>query len=101
MSVNKLKVMLSFMREVNDGNVPSAKDYEISSEEFWDIIELCQDEGFIKGAAFQHGGMKNEIIIGILDSVKLTFKGLEYLNEHSVAMKAYKGIKDLREWLPF
>ena len=26
MAINKLKAMLSFMREVNDGNMPSATD---------------------------------------------------------------------------
>ena len=29
MATNKLKVMLSFMREINDGNMPTAADYEI------------------------------------------------------------------------
>ena len=36
MSVNKLNVMLSYMREKNDGNDPSAADYGITSEELWD-----------------------------------------------------------------
>ena len=32
-SKDKLKIMLSFMREVNDGNVPLAKDYDITNGE--------------------------------------------------------------------
>ena len=59
MSVNKLKVMLSYMREKNDGNDPSAADYGITSEELWDIIDACQDEGLIKGARFTRGGPGN------------------------------------------
>ena len=32
-SIDKLKIMLSIMRELNDGNYPKASDYEITSEE--------------------------------------------------------------------
>lgn len=52
MATNKLKVMLSFMREINDGNVPDAADYGLEDWEYWDIIEACQDEGLIKDAVF-------------------------------------------------
>ena len=52
------------------------------------------DEGLIKGAT--HAGP-----VLFLDKTKLTVKGLEYLHDHSAAMKTYKGLKELREWLPF
>ena len=41
MAIDKLKVMLSFMREINDGNIPKSADYSISNEELWDIVEAC------------------------------------------------------------
>ena len=94
MAIDKLKVMLSFMREVNDGNIPKSVDYGISNEALWDIVEVCQDEGLIKDAA--HAGS-----VLFLDKTKLTVKGLEYLHDHSAEMKTYKGLKELREWLPF
>ena len=94
MAINKLKVMLSFMREISDGNIPKAADYGISNEELWDVVDACQDEGLIKGAT--HAGS-----VLFLDATKLTVKGLEYLNENSVAMKTYKGLKELKDWLPF
>ena len=94
MVINKLKVMLSFMSEMNDGNIPHPNDYGISNEELWDIVEACQDDGLIKGAT--HAGS-----ILFLERTKLTVKGMEYLHEHSAEMKAYKGLKELREWLPF
>ena len=101
MAVNKLKIMLSFMREVNDGNMPSASDYGITNIELWDIIDACQDEGLIKGARFSRGGPGNPILLCFTESIKLTVKGLEYLDNHSTAMKTYKGLKELRDWLPF
>lgn len=100
MAINKLKVMLSFMREINDSNIPSYSDYGLEKTEFYDIVEACQDEGLIKGARFSKG-KGNEIVIAFLEHTKLTVKGMEYLDEHSAAMKAYKGLKELREWLPF
>ena len=44
MATNKLKVMLSFMREINDGNMPTAADYEITNRELWEIIDACQEK---------------------------------------------------------
>ena len=101
MANDRLKIMLSFMRELNDGNIPSASDYDISNGEFWDIIDACQDAEYIKGAHFSKGGQKNPILFCFLDNVKLTVKGMEYLHENSSLMKTYKGLKELRDWLPF
>ena len=100
-SKDKLKIMLSFMREINDGNhIPEPKDYELERGEFYDIVDACQDAGYIKGARFSRGGNKG-IIIAFLDDTKLTVKGMEYLHENSAAMKTYKGLKEIREWLPW
>lgn len=99
-SKDKLKIMLSFMRELNDGNIPKAEDYGISDIEFYDIIDACQDEGLIKGASFARGANKR-ILISFLEGTKLTVKGMEYLHENSKAMKTYKGLKQIREWLPW
>ena len=60
-SIDKLKIMLSIMRELNDGNYPKASDYEITSEEFYNIIEACQDEGYIKNVRISYGAQKRII----------------------------------------
>lgn len=99
-SKDKLKIMLSFMRELNDGNIAKPEDYEIDNNEFYDIIDACQDEGLIKGAQFARG-KGNQIIIPYLENTKLTVKGMEYLHDNSAVMKTYKGLKELREWLPW
>ena len=46
------------MRELNDGNIPSASDYDISNGEFWDIIDACQDAEYIK-AWLSHPSVRN------------------------------------------
>ena len=101
MSKNKLKIMLSFMRELNDGNIPTANDYQITRDEFGDIIEMCQDEGYITGAHILRGGQGNKVSGMWLDTVKLTVHGLEYLDKNSAAMKVYKGLKFIQDWIPW
>lgn len=99
-SKDKLKIMLSFLRELNDGNIAKPEDYELEREEFYDIVDACQDAGYIKGASFSRG-KGNRILIAFLENTKLTVKGMEYLHENSAAMKTYKGLKEIREWLPW
>lgn len=101
MATNKLKVMLSFMREVNDGIIPEAQEYGLQNEAYWDIIEACQEEGLIKDAVFVHADNFDHPLKAVLGGTKLTVKGMEYLNDHSKAMRTYKGLKELRSWLPF
>lgn len=96
---NELKIMLSIMREINDGNEPKASDYELETNEFWGIIEKCQDAGYMKGAAAATGGQGNKARIIWLNQAEVTVLGLEYLKEHSPLMKTYKGLKEIKEWL--
>lgn len=100
-SKDGLKIMLSFMRELNDGNIPKASDYDISSEEFWRVIDACQDKGYIKDVRIKRNDDTKEILAVFTEQVKLTVDGMEYLHENSAAMKTYKGLKEIREWLPW
>lgn len=99
-SKDKLKIMLSFMREINDGNIPNAEDYDLERGEYFDIIDACQDAGYIKGARISRG-KGNKILMIFLEDTKLTVKGMEYLHDNSKLMKTYKGLKEIRNWLPW
>ena len=101
MAKDKLKIMLSFMRELNDNNIPCAADYDITADEFGDIIEMCQDAGYIKNAKVIRGGQGNKVCGLWLDTVKLTVSGLEYLHNNSALLKTYKGMKFIQDWLPW
>lgn len=98
MAINQLKVVISVLKEVSEGNMPTAENYGISDKEFWDILDAMQDDDLIKGARFSRG---KEILIAYTDGVKITIKGMEYLNRNSTLVKTYKGLKEIREWLPF
>lgn len=100
-SKDKLKIMLSFMRELNDGNIPSASDYDITQEEFYSIVEACQDKGYIKDVRIKRNDDTRKILMIIAEEAKLTVDGMEYLHQHSAQMKTYRGLKEIREWLPW
>lgn len=98
MAINQLKIVISILREITDGNVPVEADYELSKEQYWDIVDAMQDEGLIKGVRFSRKG--NSIFMAFIEDAKVTIKGMEYLNENSTLVKTYKGLKEIREWLP-
>ncbi len=97
-SNKKLKIMLRFLRELDEGNIAKAEDYNITKEEFNNILEACQDAEYIKGVIF-HRGKQRRIILADLSNAKLTEKGLDYLRENPTFMKAYNGLKEVRDWL--
>lgn len=99
-SHDKLKIMLSIMRELSDGNYPMASDYEIEDEEYYNVLEACQDQEYIKNVRIKYGA-QGHIIWATIEDARLTVKGMEYLHENSTAMKTYKGLKEIREWLPW
>lgn len=101
MAVNQLKIVVSVLKEISDGNVPKASDYELENEAYWKIIDAMKDDGLIKGVSIARGGQGNKIYVAILDNATITIKGMEYLNNNSTLMKTYKGLKEVREWLPF
>ena len=100
MAINQLKIVISLLKEFSEGNLPTSEDYNISQQHFYDIIDAMQDETLIKGARFARDA-DNEVIAAFLENVKVTIRGFEYLNANSLLVKTYKGLKEVREWLPF
>lgn len=98
---NKRKIIYSILKEIEKNeNEPSSKDYGISIAEFGDIIDMIEGEGLVKGSGVSRGGRGNEAQIVFLNGATITIKGLKYLEENSVFAKTYKGLKEVRDWLP-
>ena len=97
--MNKKKIIYSILTEIDKGELElKAKDYELSEEEFVDILVIMQEENLIKGVTFARA--KGKPKIPFLNTAKIAMKGIEYLEENSALGKAYKGLKEIREWLP-
>lgn len=100
MNSNEIKkIMYSILKEILEGDsIPNASDYEISNEQFYEIISLMKNECYLnpkKVDFFIGGGIH---IQKSIDTV--TMKGINFLEENSRWSKFYKGIKEFRDFLP-
>lgn len=100
MNSNKLKkIIYSILKEILEGdNIPTAKDYEITEQQFTEIISLMKNENYLnpkKISFFIDGSIH---IMKSIDTV--TMKGINFLEENSSWSKIYKGIKEFRDFLP-
>lgn len=100
MAVNQLKVVVSILKEISEKTVPKAEDYGITQQCYYDIIEAMSDDGLLKNAKITHDAQKRVLTASIKDAT-ITIRGMEYLHNNSTLMKTYKGLKEVREWLPF
>ncbi len=64
----------------------------IDEEEFYNIIRLADQENYITNIYYADD-------IPHYENVKLTMKGIEFLEENNKWAKAYRGLKELRDWL--
>ena len=101
--INEKKVIISLLAELRDDEEkkPHWDDYGISKEKFASIVEMMVDEGLIKNASISRGGIGNKAQAVFLNNAKVTLKGLDYLQDNSALVKTYKGLKEIRDWLPF
>jgi hypothetical protein len=102
MAIDLLKVAFSILRELSEGNIPRAEDYGVTLNQFGNIItDLQAGKDYIKGASLSRGGQGNEVLLVFLNNARVTLDGLEYLHENSALMKTYKGLKEVKSWIPF
>lgn len=97
---DQFKIVFSIVKEISEGSIPKAEDYGISNEKFVDLLELTQDAGFIKNVTVLRDGRGNLYSLRS-DRAKVTFEGLKYLHDNSALMKTYKGLKEVKNWIPF
>ena len=65
------------------------------SEERWArYIEMMVDVGYIKGVSIKRD------ITGATRDVRITLKGLEYLQENSMMKKVYNAVKGIKDITP-
>lgn len=79
--MNKEKLLYSLLKEISKNNYPTREEYEISLEEFGEIVELALNEGYIKGASVIRAGKGNLVQAVLLKGSRITLKGLTYLSE--------------------
>ncbi len=94
------RILSSLESQMDHKEVDTSKfDYEqlgISKERWLKYIEMMEDVGYIKNCKIYenvYGDTEYEI-----SNIKITLKGLEYLQENTIMQRIYrttKGIKDI------
>lgn len=87
MCKNGYEIMLSILQQLDNGHEPKASDYKLSPDEFWKIVEECQNAGYIAGATASIGGRGDKTLIVFLNHADLTEAGLQYLQENKSSLK--------------
>ena len=76
----------------------SASALGVSEQRWARYIEMMVDVGYIKGVSIQ-SGITNELMIEA-DDMRITLKGLEYLQENSIMQRIYKAAKGIKDVIP-
>ena len=78
-----------------DISIIGADKLGVSEERWARYIEMMSDVGYIKGISISKditGSMNVDA-----DNMRITLKGLEYLQENSIMQKIYKAAKGIKE----
>lgn len=97
--MNRKKLVYSILKELEQGNEPKQKDYELDLEQWGEISELILDEGYARNIKVTRAGIGNKVVMVWYNTAKITMKGIEFLEENSGLAKTYKGLKEVRDWL--
>lgn len=70
----------------------------VSTERWGRYLEMMQDVGYIKGAEIKRDILGETVIC--TKNIRITLKGLEYLQENSIMRKIYNAAKGISEFIP-
>ena len=70
----------------------------VSRERLGRYIEMMADVGYVKGVRVSHN-ILGETVAEVCD-MRITLKGLEYLQENSLMRKAYNAVKGVKDITP-
>ncbi|KRG15623.1 hypothetical protein ACA30_05925 [Virgibacillus soli] len=94
--MNKKKIRLAILKELEKGNKKfTNEDFEISIDDLINILNWLKEEELINDYKFFY----DESFW--FEKTEVTLRGEQYLNENSAALKTYKGLKEIRDWIPF
>lgn len=101
MEINRKKLMYSILRELNNNsNIDyTGTTFEVNDQVFEQTIEILIDEQMVRGfkiMRFIDGGSDIQI-----KDPRITLKGIEFLEENNEWKKLYKGLKEVKSWIPF
>ncbi|WP_394122231.1 YjcQ family protein [Planococcus donghaensis] len=94
--MNRKKLIFSILKEIQEGKGLSRSDYSLDLKTWGELALLIKSEEYATGIAVAYGD--NEVAEVSMSSAKITMNGLNFLEENSVWAKAYKTVKEARDW---
>lgn len=70
----------------------------VSGERWCRYIEMMADVGYIKGVSLSRS-ISGDMMVDA-QNIRITLKGLEYLQENSIMQRIYKAAKGIKEIVP-
>lgn len=70
----------------------------VSTERWCRYLEMMADVGYVKGVSFRRDILGETCVEA--KNIRITLKGLEYLQENSVMRKLYNAAKGITEIIP-
>ena len=91
-----LNLLRALMGKDFDSSLFSPEFFDVNKEKFDAIIEMLSDSGYITGVTIMRVDGETSPMVGI-DRMRITLKGLEYLEENSVMKKLTRTAKGIKE----
>lgn len=85
------------MEEFDSARI-SPEALKISETRWCNLMEMLSDEGYVKGIKITRS--VNGQILSNQSNIRITLKGLEYLNENSFMKKAANLVKGVSDFIP-
>lgn len=80
--MNKKELIKEILKSIEKVNEPTFIDYDLTKEDFGNLVDLMVDENLIKDATVIRGGIGNKVQIVFLNTAKITMKGINYLEQY-------------------
>ena len=75
-----------------------AKAIGVTEQRWARYMEMMVDVGYIKGVHVQES-LTGDLMVDV-DDIRITLKGLEYLQENSIMQRLYKAAKGIKDITP-
>ena len=81
--MNKDELIYNILKGIQSGSEPKQEDYSLDKEQWGDLLEFIQNEGYAENITVSRGGQGNKVLVTWLNKAELTSKGEAYLKTNS------------------
>ena len=84
--MSKKELILKVLDSLNSASkVPSKEELGLDKEQYGEILEIMQHDNLIFGATITRSGQGNPVQFAWTDNVKITIRGIDYLEKNKTS----------------